>query len=245
MNLAALFPRVPLALALSLLGLTACAQFEENRNPEVSNLVLDPSNMNEVNRISVPMAPTPIKLPPKRAEAASLWSNTTTNYFTDRRATDVGDLVTVLIEIDDRAQLQNRSGRSRGSKQEVGDPDFLNFDLSTDSGKVLDLESSSESSGEGSIRRNEAISLRVAALIIEKLPNENYVIAGRQEVKVNSELRELRIAGIIRGADINVNNTIDYDKVAEARISYGGRGQISAVQSPRIGEDVLEVILPY
>ncbi|GAA6176196.1 flagellar basal body L-ring protein FlgH [Sulfitobacter pacificus] len=232
-------------LPLPLLMLGACAQFEENRNPEVSNLVLDPSSMNEVNRISVPMAPPAVKLPPKRAEAASLWSNTTTSYFTDRRATDVGDLVTVLIEIDDRAQLQNKSGRSRGAKQEVGDPDILNFDLSTNSGKLLELESSSESNGEGSIRRNEAISLRVAALIIEKLPNENYVIAGRQEVKVNSELRELRIAGIIRGADINVNNTIDYDKIAEARISYGGRGQISAVQSPRVGEDVLEVILPY
>ncbi|MGC1504520.1 MAG: flagellar basal body L-ring protein FlgH [Sulfitobacter sp.] len=240
------FPhRVAITLALPLVTLMGCAQLEENRNPEVSNLVLDPSSMNEVNRISVPMAPPPIKLPPKRAEAASLWSTTTTSYFTDRRATDVGDLVTVLIEIDDRAQLQNKSGRSRGSKQEVGDPDILNFDLSTNSGSILDLESSSESNGEGSIRRNEAISLRVAALIIEKLPNENYVIAGRQEVKVNSELRELRIAGIIRGADINVNNTIDYDKVAEARISYGGRGQISAVQSPRIGEDVLEVILPY
>ncbi|MDF3414806.1 flagellar basal body L-ring protein [Sulfitobacter sp. M57] len=245
MNKKSTFRRARLALALPLFVLGACAQLEENRNPQVSNLVLDPANMNEVNRISVPMAPRPVKLPPKRAEAASLWSNSTPSYFTDRRATAVGDLVTVLIEIDDRAQLQNKSGRSRGAKQEVGDPDILNFDLSTGSGKILGLESSSESSGEGSIRRNEAISLRVAALIIEKLPNENFVIAGRQEVKVNSELRELRIAGIIRGADINVNNTVDYDKVAEARISYGGRGQISAVQSPRIGEDVLEVILPY
>ena len=232
-------------LVVQLFVLMGCAELEQNRHPEISNLVLDPSTMNEVNRISIPMPVAAIKPPPKRAESASLWSSDTASFFTDRRATDVGDLVTVLIEIDDRAQLQNRSGRSREARQDVGDPDILNFDLSTDSGNLLGLESSSESSGEGSIRRNEAISLRVAALIIEVLPNENFVIAGRQEVRVNSELRELRIAGIIRGADINVNNTIDYDKVAEARISYGGRGQISAVQRPRVGEDILEIILPY
>ncbi len=237
--------RIAALFAVPLFALMGCAQLEENRNPTVSNLVLDSNSMNEVNRISVPMPPVVVKQPPKRAEAASLWSSDTVNFFTDRRATDVGDLVTVLIEIDDRAQLQNKSGRSRGSKQGIEDPDLLNFDLSTESGKLLGLESSSESSGEGSIRRNEAIRLRVAALIIKVLPNENFVIAGRQEVKVNSELRELRIAGVIRGADINVNNTIDYDKIAEARISYGGRGQISSAQNTPVGQDVLEIILPY
>jgi flagellar L-ring protein precursor FlgH len=232
-------------LAVPLFALMGCATLEENRNPEVSNLVLDPSAMNEVNRISIPMPMVAPKPAPQRAESASLWSSDTASFFTDRRAAAVGDLVTVMIDINDRAQLQNKTGRSREAQQEVNDPDILNFDLSTDSGSVLGLESSSKSSGEGSIRRNEAILLRVAALIIEVLPNDNFVIAGRQEVKVNSELRELRIAGIIRAADINVNNTIDYDKVAEARISYGGRGQISAVQNARVGQDILEIILPY
>jgi flagellar L-ring protein precursor FlgH len=232
-------------LAVSLFALMGCAKLEESRNPKVSNLVLDPSTMNEVNRISIPMPVVAPKPPPKRAESASLWSSDTASFFTDRRATAVGDLVTVMIDINDRAQLQNKTGRSRAAQNEVNDPEVLNFDLSTKSGKVVGLESTSKFSGEGSIRRNESIRLRVAALIIQVLPNENFVIAGRQEVKVNSELRELRIAGIIRGADINVNNTIDYDKVAEARISYGGRGQISTVQNARIGQDILEIILPY
>jgi flagellar L-ring protein precursor FlgH len=241
-----LFPRrLAVALALPLVALLGCAELEENRNPSVSDLVLDPSTMNEVNRISVPMPLIEPQHTPKRAEAASLWTSKTASFYTDRRATAVGDLVTVMIDINDRAQLQNATDRSRAAKQNVGDPDILNFDLSTNSGSALGLESSSQSSGEGSIKRNESIRLRVAALIIKVLPNENFVIAGRQEVKVNSELRELRIAGIIRQADINVNNTIDYDKVAEARISYGGKGQISAVQNARIGQDVLEIILPY
>ena len=231
--------------AVALLALVSCAQLEDDRDPKLSDLVLDASTMNEVNRISIPMPAVLPIAPPKRAEAASLWSSNTASFFTDRRATAVGDLVTVMIDINDRAQLQNKTDTSRADEQEVIDPDILNFDLSTESGKVVGLESSSKSSGEGSIRRNESIRLRVAALIIKVLPNENFVIAGRQEVKVNSELRELRIAGVIRGADINVNNTIDYDKIAEARISYGGRGQLSAVQNPPIGQDVLEIILPY
>lgn len=225
--------------------LAGCSELLDVRNPQVSELVLDSSTMAEVNRISVPMPliePTP---PPKRAEAASLWSSETTSFFRDRRAQNVGDLVTVLIDINDRAQLQNATSRSREGKQEVKDPDLLNLDLSTTSGNAVGLESSSERSGTGSIRRNESIRLRVAALIIEELSNGNFVIAGRQEVKVNAELRELRIAGIIRESDILVNNTISYDKIAEARISYGGRGQISVVQTARPGQDILEIVLPY
>jgi len=227
------------------LGLAACAQIQENRNPTVGNLVLDPDNMAEVNRISVPMPPLTPAPAPQRAESSSLWDRDSTGFFRDRRAKKVGDLVTVLIDINDRAQLQNATGRSREAKQESLDPDILNLDTATDSGKVVQLESSSETSGQGSIKRNENIRLRVAALIIQVLPNGNFVIAGRQEVKVNAELRELRIAGIIRQADIKVNNTVDYDKIAEARITYGGRGQISAVQTARYGHDVLEVVLPY
>ena len=234
-----------LLAAAMIATLAGCAEISDVRNPKVSDLVLDPSTMAEVNRISVPMPMVEPERPPQRAEASSLWSSNTTSFFNDRRAQDIGDLVTVIIDINDRAQLQNATQRSRGAKQELADPDLLNFDLKTDSGNLLGLESSSEASGSGSIRRNENIRLRVAALIIDQLPNDNFVIAGRQEVKVNNELRELRIAGIIREVDINVDNTIEYDKVAEARISYGGKGQISVVQNARPGQDVLEVILPY
>ncbi|MBA96770.1 MAG: flagellar basal body L-ring protein FlgH [Sulfitobacter sp.] len=240
------FPRrAGIMLSVIALTISGCGDFKETHNPTVSDLSLSPEAMGEVNRISIPMPiPAPVQ-PPKRAEAASLWGAKTPQLFQDRRAEDVGDLVTVLIDINDRAQLQNATGRSRSSTQGVSDPDILDFNLSTSSGKVLGLESNSSANGEGSIRRNESIRLRVAALIIQTLPNGNFVIAGRQEVKVNAELRELRIAGIIRQSDINVDNTIDYDKIAEARITYGGRGQISTVQTARYGQDILEVILPY
>lgn len=224
---------------------TGCAEIRETRNPQVSDLVLNSEEMSELNRVIVPMPPVIPTLPPQRAEGASLWNRDTTSFYADRRASEVGDLVTVLININDRARLANGTERSRSARQTVSDPDILDLGLSTSSGNVVDLESSSEREGEGSIQRNENIRLRVAATVMRILPNQNFVIAGRQEVKVNSELRELRIAGIIRPEDIYINNTIDYDKIAEARITYGGRGQISTVQNARIGHDVLEVILPY
>ncbi|WP_348638950.1 flagellar basal body L-ring protein FlgH [Thioclava sp. DLFJ5-1] len=244
---------------LPMLALAACGPgtaFE--RDPKVSDMVVDGDTIPEVNRVSVPMPPLEPTRIPQRAEAASLWQTGSTGFFGDQRADKVGDLLTVDIDINDEAQLQNASQRSRDGSQSVGFPTFLGYggkiakilpgvsekDLPTGS-NIVDLSSQSSASGTGSIKRNETISLKVAALVIQKLQNGNFVIAGRQEVKVNHELRELRVAGIIRPEDIRMDNTIPYEKIAEARISYGGRGQISKVQQPRYGEDALDVVLPY
>jgi flagellar L-ring protein FlgH len=238
--------------------LEGCTKYNDIRDPATSELVLNSETIPEVNTISVPMPETVPFVAPQRAEASSLWGSNTRSFFGDNRAQEVGDILTVVIDINDRAQLKNASKRSRSGSQTVADPKILGYgtqiagilpgvsraDLPT-GGDIIDLGSTSGAAGEGSIKRNETIELRVAAIIIKTLPNDNFVIAGRQEVKVNSELRELRIAGIVRPVDVSLGNTISYDKIAEARISYGGRGQISAVQQPRYGQDALEVILPY
>jgi flagellar L-ring protein precursor FlgH len=250
--------RLLTVLMAGAVALGACAQYKENRDPQISDLVLDSNTMPEVNRISVPMPDAQPYMPPKRAEASSLWGSKTKSFFGDRRAKNVGDLLTVMININDQAQLRNATERSRSNTQESQDPSFFGYGSQIDKilpgvdpadlptgGNIVDLNSASGAKGEGTIRRNESISLRVAAVIIKVLPNGNFVIAGRQEVKVNYELRELRIAGIVRSVDINLDNTINYDKIAEARIAYGGKGQLTAVQRPRYGQDFLEVILPY
>ncbi|MFG6082819.1 flagellar basal body L-ring protein FlgH [Paracoccus litorisediminis] len=239
------------------MGLTACTSYQETRNPTVSGIELSAASMPEAAVVSVPM-PEPVRrTPPQRAEAASLWQSGNQGFFGDHRATRVGDILTVNIEIDDEAQLKNASSRSRSGEQGIDGSTMLGYEgklgkilpginqEDLPSGDLIDLSSSSASQGKGSINRNEKINLKVAAMIIQRLENGNLVIAGRQEVKVNSELRELRVAGIIRPVDIEMNNTIPYEKIAEARITYGGRGQISAVQKPRYGEDALEIALPY
>lgn len=240
-----------------LAALSACTKVDELRDPRMSQLVLDGETMPEANMVRVPQpAPEPY-VPPKRADRASLWATGSTGFFGDHRATKVGDILTVMIEINDEAELRNASNRSRAGGTKMGAPTFLGYESKLDrvlpginaddlpQGDLVDLTSSDNFRGTGSIQRGEEISLKVAAMIVQKLSNGNLVIAGRQEVRVNSELRELRVAGIIRPVDIEMSNTIPYDKIAEARISYGGKGQISRAQQPRYGADALDVYLPW
>lgn len=252
----------PLRVALPLIGaltLVGCSEnnYAKHRDPALSDMSVNGQTIPEVARISIPMPPKEPKRRLKRAEASSLWNRGTRSFFGDQRAQTVGDILTVLIEINDKAQLKNASERSRSGSEIADSPSFLGYGGQIDkilpgvdasdlpSGSIVDLGSTSSTAGEGSIKRNESISLRVAALVIDELPNGNFVIAGRQEVKVNHELRELRVAGIIRPRDVSSANTVPYDKIAEARIAYGGRGQLSQVQQPRYGTNFLDVILPY
>lgn len=240
-----------------LASLGACAHINELRDPKLSNLTLDAETMPEAASINVPMPDPAPHVPLKRADRASLWANGSTGFFGDHRAARVGDIMTVLIEIDDEAELRNASNRSRSMDMGLAADSFLGYESRLDrilpgikaddlpTGDLVDIGSGDSFKGSGQIRRREKINLKVAAMIIRVLPNGNLVIAGRQEVRVNAELRELRVAGIIRPVDIEMSNSIPYEKIAEARIAYGGKGQLSRVQQPRYGADVLDVILPY
>ena len=245
------------SLILGAVSLSACGEYSQNRNPELSNMVLNETTMPEASVVQVPVPEPESVHTPVRSEASSLWEAGSTGFFGDHRASRVGDILTVLIDIDDQAELENESSRSRSSGAEVDTPSLFGYggklhkilpgvsEAEYNDESTLDLSSGSSSSGEGSIQRNEKISLKIAVMIMDRLSNGNLVVAGKQEVMVNNELRELRVAGIIRPIDIDTSNTIPYEKIAEARISYGGEGQISRVQQPRYGEDMLDVVLPY
>ncbi|MBW4961661.1 flagellar basal body L-ring protein FlgH [Sulfitobacter sp. CW3] len=241
--------------ALVLTGCNASKHFD--REPRTSDLVVDGDTIPEVARVQVPMPAVTMAAPRTGSARASLFSNMREPLFADQRADDVGDIVTVIISIDDSAQLSNSTDRQRDGGSTIGFPTFFGYgakiasilpgisrdDLPT--GDIVDINSQTQASGSGAINRNEQVDLKVAALVIEKLPNGTLVVAGRQEIKVNHELRELRMAGIVRPADIRNDNTISYEKIAEARVAYGGRGTISRTQQRSYGEDALDVILPY
>lgn len=228
-----------------------------DRDPQLSPIGVDRRDLEAAQTVSVPMPPPEVEQLPDRAERASLWERGSGGFFADQRATQIGDLLTIVIEIDDEASLDNASDRSRSGQSNLALTGFFGYGSQIDkilpgvgpedlpSGDIVDIGSGSSASGDGSIDRSESISLRMAALIVQELPNGNLVVVGRQEVKVNEELRELRVSGIIRPQDIDRGNTIRYDKMAEARISYGGRGSISRQQVRGYGEDVMDVILPY
>lgn len=186
-------------------------------------------------------------------DQASLWSGQRGSLLGDRRAVQHGDIMTVVIEIDERAEISNETDRSRSGSESLGIPQLgglsqrldENLPEGASSSELVSINSNSSSSGDGSVKRNEKLTLRIAATVVEVLPNGVLSIAGSQELRVNFELRELLVSGYVRPEDISRQNEITYDKIASARVSYGGRGQITDVQQPRIGQQVLDAVLPF
>jgi flagellar L-ring protein precursor FlgH len=190
---------------------------------------------------------------PRPASANSLWRNGARAFFQDQRASKIGDILTVNIDINDTAKLSNQTDTSRETKLDGGVSKFFGLESKLD--KVLPgtpdpahlITSGSNSSvaGSGSVNRSEAITLTIAAVVAGVLPNGNLRIEGRQEVRINQELRELTIAGIVRPEDITSANTIRHTQIAEARVSYGGRGAVSRVQRVPVGQALVEQFTPF
>jgi flagellar L-ring protein precursor FlgH len=198
----------------------------------------------------------PVQMPMPKPETASynansLWRNGSRAFFKDQRAARIGDLLTVTVNITDKANIANETQRSRTSKEDSGITDFIGSKtLGAGAarvlpGRILTADGTSSSDGKGSVVRQEALQTNVAAVVTQVLPNGNLVVEGKQEIRVNFEIRELIVAGIVRPEDIQSDNTIDSSKIAQARIAYGGRGQLTDVQQPRYGQQVMDVLLPF
>jgi flagellar L-ring protein precursor FlgH len=196
----------------------------------------------------------PVQMPMPKPETASynansLWRNGSRAFFRDQRAARIGDLLTVTVNITDKANIANETQRSRTNKEDSGITDFAGSKaLGANKilpGRILTADSTASSDGKGSVNRQEALQTNVAAVVTQVLPNGNLVVEGKQEIRVNFEIRELIVAGIVRPEDIQSDNTIDSSKIAQARIAYGGRGQITDIQQPRYGQQVMDVLLPF
>lgn len=200
--------------------------------------------------------PVQMPMPPVQSTyraSNSLWRAGSRAFFKDQRASQIGDLVNVRVRITDSAKIDNSTQRSRQSGENMGVEGM--FGGETQLTKILadgvkpealvKGSSSSTSNGAGSVKRQEQLVTDIAAVVTQVLPNGNLVIEGRQEVRVNFEVRELIVAGVVRPEDIEAGNAVESAKIAQARISYGGRGQITEVQQPRYGQQVLDVLLPF
>lgn len=239
-------------LCLMAISLAAC-----NTGQRLAEIGSEPRLATIENPKSAPdYKPVSLPLPEPELEvysANSLWRSGSNSFFKDQRAKRVGDLLTVMIEIEDQATLSNTSSRARDNSEDAQLPALGGIESQIgkflpqgyDPTDIIDFSATTNNRGTGSIDRSEEINLRVAALITQVLPNGNLVIHGKQQVRVNYEMRELQVAGVIRPQDITAANTIPYDKIAEARIAYGGRGHISDVQQPRYGQQVFDVLFPF
>jgi flagellar L-ring protein precursor FlgH len=244
-------PRLPIPIAVVLAGglLGSCSALDRLKNigeqPSLS-AIENPTAQPGYKPVQMPMpAPQPAVYNPN-----SLWRNGSRAFFKDQRAMQVGDIMTVKVKILDTAKFENETSRSRTNKEDSGISDFIGAKTITQPtpilpGKILTADSTASSEGKGSVNRQEALLTNVEAVVTQLLPNGNLVVEGKQEVRVNFEFRELIVAGIVRPEDIESDNTIDSTKIAQARIAYGGRGQITDVQQPRYGQQVLDVLLPF
>ncbi len=220
------------------------------------------SQIGEQPRLSAIENPTtqpgykPVQMPMPKPEVVSynpnsLWRNGSRSFFKDQRAHQIGDLLTVTVNITDQANFANETQRQRTATEDSGITAFLGSALLGQNaqkaltGRMFQADSNSQTDGKGSIIRQETLQTNVAAIVTQVLPNGNLVVEGRQEIRVNYEKRELIVAGIVRPEDIQSDNTIDSSKIAQARIAYGGHGEISDLQQPRYGSQVMDVLLPF
>ena len=239
------------ALLAVLFLLGGCGAGERIRNigkaPDLTPVGKDQAK--GVTPIALPMpAPDPAVYQPN-----SLWRSGARAFFKDQRAAKVGDILTVSIDIADKANIDNATTRTRTSSEKADLTNFLGYEgqlskflpNSVDPASLSSLGSTSSTVGNGKVDRTETIELTIAALVTQVLPNGNLVIQGRQEVRVNNEIRDLSVNGVVRPEDISNTNTIKHTQIAEARISYGGRGQLTDMQQPRYGQQLYDIVFPF
>lgn len=243
-----LFPRFAAAV-LIVSALAGCSTMDRlasiGETPKLS-AIEDPTAQPGYRPVAMPMPPVEaVSYQPN-----SLFSSEAKGFFKDQRAHRVGDILLVMVTISDKAQIANNTATTRKSSNSAGVGGVLGSLFNTvapsvDASKAIDITSGQGDSGTGSVNRSENVQTQVAAVVTQVLPNGNLVIEGHQEVRVNFEVRDLIVAGIVRPEDIASDNTIPSEKIAEARIAYGGRGQITNVQQPRYGQQVMDAILPF
>jgi len=232
-----------MALAVALAGCSAVDRIENiGVDPKLS-----PITNPQHGQVNLPMPAQPT-IP---RQASSLWQTNAHSFFPDPRASHVGDVITVDITIADSGQISNTTTRTRQNSDAANLTNFFGLEnqlasaTGADPSKLLNMGSSTANTGAGSVNRSETINLTLAALVTQILPNGNMVINGHQQVKVNSEMRDLQISGVVRSEDITQDNRVNLSQIAEARIAYGGQGQITDVQQPRYGSQLLDIVLPF
>ncbi|AEI88460.1 flagellar L-ring protein FlgH [Candidatus Midichloria mitochondrii IricVA] len=240
--------------------LTSCSYFNERfknlgRKPELNQV--DMTNQIQINQLQA-MAKAHLtdsrdisNTAAKAQIKNSLWRPGSRTFFRDQRARSVGDILKVKVVIQDQAKLDNKTEKKRDSSNNVGMPKLFGLETvlekntDIDPAKLISIKGGNTDNGSGKIDRQETINTIVAATVMRILPSNNLLIKGSQEIRVNNELREVTVEGIVRPEDVNSDNSVTIDQIAEARISYGGRGQLTDYQQGRYGSQLIDILSPF
>jgi flagellar L-ring protein precursor FlgH len=237
-----------LLLCLLASGCGTLSRLSEIGRPPEMTATADPTKEPIYRPLTMPMPAPQVATP----QDGALWRSGSRAFFKDQRAAQVGDILTVLVNMTDAADVIDNTTSSRTGSEAMGLPNLFGLEASVPkmlagavASSLISANSTNSNNGAGEIKRNETVTLRVAGVITQVLPNGNLVVAARQEFRVNSELRQLQVTGVVRPQDIASDNTVIHDRMAEARISYGGRGQLTDLQTPRWGQQVIDTLAPF
>ena len=241
-------PPMAVLLALLLPGCGTLGRLSEIGRPPEMTASTDPTREASYRPLTMPMPPPQTAVP----QDGALWRNGARAFFKDQRAAQVGDILTVLVNMTDAADVIDNTTSSRTGSEAMGLPNLFGLETTIPkmmagavASSLVSTSSTNTNNGAGEIKRNETVTLRVAGVITQVLPNGNLVVSARQEFRVNSELRQLTVSGVVRPQYIASDNTVIHDRMAEARISYGGRGQLMDLQTPRWGQQVVDTLAPF
>lgn len=237
-----------LALALLLPGCGTLTRLSEIGRPPDMTPVGDPTRARDWRPLTMPMPAAQVVAP----DPGTLWRGGSRAFFKDQRAAQVGDLLTILVNVTDAADIKDATQTSRNGTENGGVTNLFGLETKiphtfagANPSSLINTSSTNVLNGTGEAKRSESVTLRLAGVVTQVLANGNLVVVARQEMRVNRELRVLAVSGVVRPQDIASDNTVLHDRLAEARIAYGGRGLLTDVQSPRYGQELLDVLAPF
>ena len=236
----------PLVAAALLSGCNAWTRLSQIGETPPLTTIQDPRQQPGYKPVSMPMPPPMVS----ERRPSSLWQTGSRAFFKDQRANQPGDILTVVIAFDNKAQFDNNTQGQRTTQEQDSITSLFGFQgtinhLPTGANNVANINGTTNNQAVAEIKREEQVTLNIAAMVTQVLPNGDLVVVGRQEMRVNFEVRDLQVTGVVRPQDISSTNTVSLDKLAEARVAYGGRGQITNIQQPRYGEQLFDIIAPF
>jgi flagellar L-ring protein precursor FlgH len=247
--------RLPLTvLAFMGLSLGACtndtvAKLGELGEKPAMTKITDPTREPGYTPVSMPV-PNPVA---ENHQNGSIWQSGARAFFKDQRATRVGDVLTVNVVMNDSAIMANETKGQRNDSDQVGAANLMGFEQqlqkilphASNPATLIDTSGVRNTDGKATINRQEQIAVQLAAIVTQVLPNGNLVVNAKQEVRVDYDLRDVSFSGIVRPTDIDATNTIAWNKIADARLSYSGRGQSEDLQQPRLGSQLIDILSPF
>ena len=237
-------------VAASVAGCNVITRLSEIGDGPKITQITNPRAMPDYRPVSLPMPKPTVTI----ENPNSLWRAGAKAFFKDHRAKAVGDILTVQLQLDDSAKLDNKTERDRDDSEDTDVTRLLGYEAGAfadllpeaiSPAALMSFGSKHSTQGDGSIDRSEKIQLTFAAVITQIRPNGHLVFTGRQEIRVNHELRELLVTGVVRPEDIESTNIVTHDKIAEMRVAYGGRGTLSDLQRPRWGTQIWDTLFPF